>query len=80
MEYLVCAVFRWGITIAVGGMIVLVALIPLIGRLRPFTSVRTEFYSARAAYWCVLAGLAMVLIMTISIAIRFSIVPSIGGH
>ena len=80
MENLVPAVFHVGIAIALGGMIVLVAVIPLIGKLETFTSVRTEFYSARAAYWCVLAGLAMVLIMTISIAIRFSIVPPIGGH
>jgi hypothetical protein len=80
MEYLVWAVFRWGIAIAVGGIIVLVGLIPLIGRLKPFTSVRTEFYSAKAAYWCVLAGLAMVVIMTISIAVRFSTASPIGGR
>lgn len=80
MEYLFWAVFRWGIAIAVGGMIVLVALIPLIGRLRPLTSVRTEFYSARAAYACVLVGLGMVLIMAISIAIRVAIMPTIGGR
>lgn len=80
MDYLVCNVFRWGIVIAVAGMIVLVGVIPLVGKLKASTSVRTEFYSARAAYLCVLAGLAMVLIMTISIAIRFSIMPPIGGR
>jgi hypothetical protein len=80
MEYFVWVAFRFGIATAFGGMLALIVLIPLLGRLKAFTSVRTEFYSARAAYWCVLAGLAMVLIMTISIAIRFSIVPAIGGR
>jgi len=80
MEYVVWAVFRWGITIVVGGLITLVALIPLFGRLKFFTRIRTEFYSARAAYYCVLAGLAILLIMTISIAIRFSIAIPIGGR
>jgi hypothetical protein len=80
MEYLVPTVFHLGIAIALGGMIVLVAVIPLIGKLKTFTSVRTEFYSARAAYWCVLTGLGMLLIMTLSIAIHFSIVPLFGAH
>jgi hypothetical protein len=80
MEYFVWAVFRWSIAFAVGGMVVLVGVIPLVGKLKPSSSVRTEFYSARAAYWCVLVGLAMVLIMTVSIAIRFSIMPPIGGR
>jgi hypothetical protein len=80
MEYLVWAVFRWGIAITAGGIVVLIGVIPLIGKLKASTSVRTEFYAARAAYWCVLAGLAMVLIMTISIAIRFSIMPPTGGR
>lgn len=80
MEYLVRATFLLGIATALGGMIALIALIPLAGRLKAFTSVRTEFYSARAAYWCVLAGLAILLIMTISIAIRFSIASQIGGR
>jgi len=80
MECFVWLVFRWSIAITVGGMVVLVGVIPLIGKLKASTSVRTEFYAARAAYWCVLSGLVMVLIMTISIAIRFSIMPPIGGR
>jgi hypothetical protein len=80
MESIVWAVFHWGLGIAAGGMIVLVVLIPLVGKLKASTSVRTEFYSARAAYWCVLIGLAIVLIVSISVAVRFSIVSPLGGH
>jgi hypothetical protein len=80
MENTVWAVFHWGLGIAASGMIVLIVLIPLIGKLKASTSVRTEFYSARAAYWCVLIGLAIVLILSVSVAIRFSIISPIGGH
>jgi hypothetical protein len=79
MENVVWAVFHWGLGIAAGGMIVLVFLIPLVCKLKTSTSVRTEFYSARAAYWCVLIGLAIVLIVSISVAVRFSIVWPTGG-
>jgi hypothetical protein len=80
MDYLVWGVFRWGIVLVLTGMIVLVVIIPLVGKLKPLMSVRTEFFSARAAYWCIIAGLGMLLIMSVSIATRFAIICRLGGR
>ena len=80
MDYLFWHVFHWGIVLALGGLIVLVGLIPLVGKIRPLASVRTELFSARAAYWCVLAGLGILLIMSASIAFRFATIHLSGGQ
>lgn len=39
------------------GLVVLVLVIPLCGSWLKDTEAKTEFFSARAAYWCVIMGL-----------------------
>ncbi len=79
MDYLFWHVFHWAIVLALGGLTTLVVLIPLLGKIKTFGTVRTELFSARAAYWCVLAGLGILLIMSVSVAIRFAILRPNGG-
>jgi hypothetical protein len=79
VDYLFWHVFHWAITLALGGLVVLVVLIPLIGKVQTFTTVRTELFSARAAYWCVIAGLAILLIMSASVAVRFAMMRPAGA-
>jgi hypothetical protein len=79
VEQLVWHMFRWGIILALGGIMVLVMVIPVVGKLKTLTSVRTEFFSARAAYWCVLARLGIVMTISIGVAVRLAIVGLPGG-
>lgn len=80
MDNLIWAVLRFGVAFTIGGMCVLIVVIPWASRLRAALSVRTEFYSAKAAYWCVAAGLFMILMITLSIAVRFALASSTGGR
>jgi uncharacterized membrane protein YjdF len=79
VEQLIWHTFRWGLSLALGGLLILVVVIPIVGKLKTFTSVRTEFFSARAAYWCVLAGLGIVMTISIGLAVRLAIVGLPGG-
>lgn len=79
MDYFFWHVFHWGVALALGGLVMLVGLIPLLGKIRPFANVRTDLLSARAAYWCVLAGLGILVIMSVSIAFRFANLHLSGG-
>jgi hypothetical protein len=60
----------------VGGLVFLIILIPAAGS-NP--DVKTEFYSARAAYNCVIAGLIAFLIVAIG-AIVASVTPVMRRH
>lgn len=57
---------------ALGGFLVIVGLgsllwlIPFLADRFQNSSARTEFYSARAAYWSVIAGLAVLVMLAIS--------------
>lgn len=57
---------------ALGGLLVIVGLgsllwlIPFLADRFQNSSARTEFYSARAAYWSVIAGLVVLVILAIS--------------
>jgi hypothetical protein len=79
VEQLIWHTFRWGIGLALGGLLILVVVIPVVGTLKTFTSVRTEFFSARAAYWCVIGGLGIVMAISIGLAVRLAIVGLPGG-
>jgi hypothetical protein len=62
--------------LVVGGFITLIVLIPTAGS-NP--DVKTEFYSARAAYVCVVAGLVLLGIVTIG-AVFARVVLTVEGH
>jgi hypothetical protein len=55
-----------------GGLLVIIGLgsllwlIPFLADRFKNSSARTEFYSARASYWSVIAGLAVLVILAIS--------------
>jgi len=62
---------RLGYLLVIGGFLTLVLVIPLAGKIAAGrTTTRTEFFSARAAYWCVIAGLGMLLLLGAGLAIR----------
>jgi hypothetical protein len=56
----------------IGGLLVVVGmgsllwLIPLLAEHFQKSEARTEFYSARAAYWCVLVGLGLFALLGVS--------------
>ncbi len=52
----------WGIAIVSVALAILVIGIPAIGYLTKESDTKTEFYSTRAAYWCVVAGLVLIVI------------------
>lgn len=49
----------WGL-IAIG-LVLLTAVIPLLGKITDQRS-RTDFLSARSAYWCIVAGTILLLL------------------
>lgn len=53
----------WGAGVSIAGLVSLVLLIPAIGCLTKSSDAKTEFYSARASYWCVVSGLVLVLVV-----------------
>jgi hypothetical protein len=59
----------------IGGLLVLVGmgsllwLIPLLAEHFQKSEARTEFYSARAAYWCVVVGLGVLAVLAVSAAL-----------
>jgi len=50
------------------GLLVLLVLIPWLSEHFERSDAKTEFFSARAAYWCVLAGLALIIIIALGLA------------
>jgi uncharacterized PurR-regulated membrane protein YhhQ (DUF165 family) len=59
--------------IAIGGGLVLLAfatLVYLIPRFTPKGDIKTEFYSARAALWCVFAALVVIVIAACGITVK----------
>jgi hypothetical protein len=49
-----------------GGLVALVFIIPVSG---PNTEIKTEFYSARGAYFCIIAGLVLALVVSMGLMI-----------
>ena len=76
MNEFLWAVFCSGVVVAALGLVALVWFIPFFGQIKT-VRVRTEFFAARAAYWCVMAGLAILVIMSVSIAIRLALAKTI---
>ena len=62
--------------LVVGGLVTLIVLIPAAGS-NP--EVKTEFYSARAAYLCVIAGLILFGVVAIG-AVFARVMLIVGGH
>ena len=75
MEYLGWHLLRVGYLLVIGGFVTLVLVIPLAGKFAGRTTTRTEFFSARAAYWCVMAGLGILTIISTAVAVR----TALGG-
>ncbi len=53
---------RWGEWIALVGFLVLIVIIPLIGKWLKKSDTRTEFYSARASFWTIISGLVLIVV------------------
>lgn len=76
MEHLFWHFLRVGYLLVVGGLFTLVLVIPLVGSVTSRrTTTKTEFFSARAAYWCVIAGLGILMLLGASLAVR----TALGG-
>jgi hypothetical protein len=50
------------------GLLVLLVFIPWLARHFKGSEAKTEFFSARAAYWCVIAGLVLIVITALGLA------------
>lgn len=63
-----------GLVLVVGGILVLLLAIPWASRWAVRNEIRsnTEFYSARAALWCIAVGLALLVIMSITAAVEIT--------
>ena len=75
VEYLFWHLLRVGSLLVIGGLFTLILVIPFVGKIPGRTTTRTEFFSARAAYWCVIAGLAILMVMGTGLAVR----TALGG-
>ena len=62
-----------GLSLVVFGFLLLLLLIPYFGSFTRF-SVKTEFYSSRAALWCAGAGLLILVLVACGIVARKLIV------
>ena len=68
-----------GSLLVILGFVILIYVIPGAGKRNRDSESRTEFYSVRAAYWCVLSGLLVLLTVAISMATHFTIAATTGG-
>jgi len=68
-----------GSLLVVLGFAILIYIIPKAGKKYRDSESRTEFYSVRAGYWCVLAGLFVIVTSAISLATRYAIGIFGGG-
>jgi hypothetical protein len=78
------SMFLWctlptGSLLVILGFLILIYVIPKAGKRNRDSESRTEFYSVRAAYWCVIAGLLVLLTVTISMATHYAICAATGG-
>jgi len=76
--FLWCTLPIGGLLVALG-FVILIYVIPKAGKRNRDSESRTEFYSVRAAYWCVLTGLLDLLTVAISLAIHYAISAATGG-
>lgn len=76
--FLWCSLPMGGLLVAIG-FVILIYVIPKAGRHNRDSESRTEFYSVRAAYWCVLAGLFVLVAFATGLAVRFTANTWLGG-
>jgi hypothetical protein len=79
VKILLCSALPIGILLVVGGFVVLIYVIPKVGMKYKDSESRTEFYSVRAAYWSVLAGLFVLIVSVVSLASCYAISTTVGG-
>ena len=79
VKILLCSTLPIGILLVVVGFVVLIYVIPKAGKKYKDSESRTEFYSVRAAYWSVLAGLFVLIVSVISLASCYAISIAAGG-
>ncbi len=65
--------------LVVAGFVILIYVIPKAGRRNRDSDSRTEFYSVRAAYYCVLAGLFVLVAFATGLAVRYTANTWLGG-
>jgi len=73
VDYAFWHILRLGLLLVFSGLVTLVLVIPLAGKISGRTTTRTDFFSARAAYWCVVAGLAILVVMSVGLAIKVAL-------
>jgi hypothetical protein len=73
-----CTLPTGGILVALG-FLILIYVIPKAGKRNRDSESRTEFHSVRAAYWCVLAGLLILVTLAVSLATQYAISAATGG-
>lgn len=56
----------WGLIFL--GVVLLVIIIPILGRVSDQRN-RTDFLSARAAYWCIVAGTILLLLRALDLCL-----------
>lgn len=76
--FLWCTLPIGGILVVIG-FVILIYVIPKAGRRNRDSESRTEFYSGRAAYWCVVAGLFVLVTFATGLAVRFTANTWLGG-
>lgn len=69
-----------GIVLVSAGFVILISVIPKAGKKYKDSESRTEFYSVRAAYWSVLAGLFVLIVSAVSLASVYVIGIAAGGR
>jgi hypothetical protein len=79
VKILLCSALPIGILLVVGGFVVLINVIPKAGKKHRDSESRTEFYSVRAAYWSVIAGLFVLIVSVVSLASSYAISIGVGG-
>jgi len=73
-----CTLPTGGLLVAFG-FLILIYVIPKAGKRNRDSESRTEFHSVRAAYWCVLAGLLILVTLVVSLATHYMIAAAMGG-
>ena len=79
VKILLCSALPVGVLLVVAGFIILIYVIPKAGKKYKDSESRTEFYSVRAAYWSVLAGLFVLAVSVISLASCYAMSVYAGG-
>jgi len=68
----------WGAAVGGVALLTLVVAIPAMGCLTKDSNTKTEFFSSRACYWGVVAGLALMIIAAVGRTVAYIVVAAKG--